>query len=316
MKKNYFLLSLLTLGITALKAQVPNYVPSSGLVAYYGFNGNANDATANNYHLTNYGASLTTDRNGTANSAYSFNGSTSYLMLSSFPTVFSYTGAHSVSFWMKKNNTAISIAIMSGSTANGNFIWNVQSTDTATQTGVNKQGSSWAWAYGPAVTVGQWEHYTAVYNNQNLTLYKNGVSVGTRTADSYTSVNSAPLPLWIGKGPSGGNFNGSLDDVAIWNRALTPAEVTQVYQATLSTNEVSQKKSFRIYPNPASEAIYIQNDNTTETINYQLSDINGKIVLAGAKNSSELNMLNIKNLVPGIYFLKLNNEESEKIIIK
>ncbi|KGO96025.1 hypothetical protein Q767_07110 [Flavobacterium enshiense DK69] len=303
------------LGIAAVKAQVPNHVPTSGLVAYYGFNGNANDATANNYHLTNNGATLTADRNGTANSAYSFNGSYSYLTLSVFPTAFSYDGAHSVSFWMKKNNSATSVTIMNGSTTNGNFIWNVQSTGTATQTGVNKQGNSWTWASGPSVNIGQWEHYTAVYNNQSLTLYKNGVSVGTNTA-GYTGVNSTSQPLWIGRGPSGGYFNGTVDDVAIWNRALTPEEVTQVYRGTLSTNDVSQKKSFRIYPNPVSEAIYIQNDSTVETINYQLSDVNGKIVLAGSKNSSELNMLNIKNLAPGIYFLKLNKEESEKIIIK
>ena len=45
-----------------------------GLVAYYPFSGNANDKSGNGNNGTVYGASLTTDRNGELNRAYSFNG--------------------------------------------------------------------------------------------------------------------------------------------------------------------------------------------------------------------------------------------------
>jgi len=48
---------------------------TTGLVAYYPFTGNANDASGNNNNGTVNGATLTADRNGNANSAYSFNGS-------------------------------------------------------------------------------------------------------------------------------------------------------------------------------------------------------------------------------------------------
>ena len=71
-------LLLLTLGITltaqTLMAQVPSYVPTQGLVGYWPFSGNANDLSGNNNNGTVNGATLTTDRFGNANSAYSFNG--------------------------------------------------------------------------------------------------------------------------------------------------------------------------------------------------------------------------------------------------
>lgn len=47
---------------------------STGLVAYYPFNGNANDESGNNLNLTNNGATLTTDRFGNPNKAYYFDG--------------------------------------------------------------------------------------------------------------------------------------------------------------------------------------------------------------------------------------------------
>jgi len=74
MKKQ--LLTFLLFGVTTLTtfAQVPSYVPTNGLVGYWPFNGNANDESGNLNHGTVNGATLTTDRNGVANKAYSFDG--------------------------------------------------------------------------------------------------------------------------------------------------------------------------------------------------------------------------------------------------
>ena len=47
---------------------------SDGLIAEYLFNGNANDTSGNNYHGTNYGASIVADRFGNSDSAYYFDG--------------------------------------------------------------------------------------------------------------------------------------------------------------------------------------------------------------------------------------------------
>jgi hypothetical protein len=60
-------------------AQVPSYVPTNGLVGWWPFNGNANDESGNGNNGTVNGATLTTDRNGNANAAYSFDGVNDYI---------------------------------------------------------------------------------------------------------------------------------------------------------------------------------------------------------------------------------------------
>ena len=65
---------LLFLFITAIvNSQIPNYVPNNGLIAWYPFNGNANDESGNNNNGVVNGAVLTTDRYNSTNSAYNFN---------------------------------------------------------------------------------------------------------------------------------------------------------------------------------------------------------------------------------------------------
>ena len=66
-----FLLSVMIGGLSGVFAQINI---DSGLVAHYPFNGNANDESGNGNDGTVNGATLTTDRFGNANKAYSFDG--------------------------------------------------------------------------------------------------------------------------------------------------------------------------------------------------------------------------------------------------
>ena len=76
MKISKFIVSIIAIigfGIIS-NAQVPNYVPSNGLVGWWPFNGNANDESGNRNNGTVNGATLTSDRSGNANMAYYFSG--------------------------------------------------------------------------------------------------------------------------------------------------------------------------------------------------------------------------------------------------
>ena len=73
--KSLLLTITATLGMYAVtKAQVPNYVPTDGLVGWWPFNGNANDESGNGHDGVVNGATLTEDRFGSANAAFDFNG--------------------------------------------------------------------------------------------------------------------------------------------------------------------------------------------------------------------------------------------------
>src|SRR5689334_13947336 len=73
---------------------------SAGLVAYYPFNGNANDESGNGNNAVFNNASLTNDRNGVARSAYNFNGSSQYMRIKNSPSI-NFNGAFSISAWVK-----------------------------------------------------------------------------------------------------------------------------------------------------------------------------------------------------------------------
>lgn len=226
--------TLLTVAIScafSVFGQVPNYVPSNGLLAYWPFSGNTNDQTTNANHLTNNGATLVADRNGTANAAYSFNGAGNYLEKTVPSFVFSPTGTFSVSFWINRSSTSGGVAMMSGSGTANNFIWLFSGSAANNTFGTNKQQSAWIWANSPYV-VNQWEHYVCMFINGVMRIYRNGV-LETSATYSHTGALSTVLPFYIGKDIGTSYFNGSIDDVAIWNRSLTNCEIQKMYTSQL-----------------------------------------------------------------------------------
>ncbi|MFM2134825.1 MAG: hypothetical protein RL021_225, partial [Bacteroidota bacterium] len=77
-----------------------------------------------------------------------------------------------------------------------------------------------------ALQVGVWQHYALTYNGSELTLYKNGVFVATTIANG--SISTTTEPLYIGSMPYSSfdyYLNGELDEVTLWNRALTNSEI-------------------------------------------------------------------------------------------
>lgn len=226
--------TLLTVAITgafSVFAQIPNYVPTNGLLAFWPFTGNTNDVTANANHLTNNGATLVADRNGVANAAYSFNGSGNYLEKTTPSFMFSPTGTFSVSFWINRPSTTGGVAMMSGSGTANNFIWLFSGGAANNTFGTNKQQSAWIWANSP-YAVNQWEHYVCMFINGVMRIYRNGVLEASATY-SHTGALSTVLPFYIGKDIGTSYFNGSIDDVAIWNRSLTNCEIQKMYTSQL-----------------------------------------------------------------------------------
>ena len=69
------------LAALTIQAQLPSYVPTDGLVGYWGFNGNANDESGNGNDGTVNGATLTEDRFGSENSAFFFDGVNDNILL-------------------------------------------------------------------------------------------------------------------------------------------------------------------------------------------------------------------------------------------
>ena len=91
-------------------------------------------------------------------------------------------------------------------------------------------------AYFPkaSISAGQWYHFVGVYDGSNVLLYVNGVAIGSPTALTG-SLQNTTSEFFIGKrgfGTTNTGFDGKLDEVAVFNTALTAQEIQSIYLAT------------------------------------------------------------------------------------
>ena len=100
-------------------------------------------------------------------------------------------------------------------------------------------GSSWTSENSPmwngdqkSWSDGYWHHYILTFNGTYLQIYLDGIAHGTADYSSGTLVYNAASQFNIGAINASGDFmNGSIDEVGLWNRALTPYEVSKLYSA-------------------------------------------------------------------------------------
>ena len=233
--KRLLLLSVLIITSVCF-GQVPNYVPTNGLVGWWGFNGNANDESGNGNNGTVNGATLTTDRFGNPNSAYDFDGVDDYISCTnnSDDVYFAFT----VSSWINVNvypsidygkifdfGGNAGRILISDSYLNG-FEYVI------TENNVSNDALAQITNYN---ITNQWIHLVGTWDGLNfIKLFINGVEVNSNSITPTVSsiVINALSPMEIGRRYSATDyFNGKIDDIGIWNRALTQCEISELYHA-------------------------------------------------------------------------------------
>lgn len=344
MKKKSLLLTVLAiLGFTAvtMAQNVPSYVPTNGLVGWYPFTGNANDESVSGNHATVNGAVLTNDRFSNPNAAYSFDGINDYLHgnASTFPTE-----NRTISLWMYTTNMNESSPGMQVFGYGGGLCgqsWLMQMDNPTPYTSFFTENSyevslgcnNWLTAlpFGangtPTNPNSNWQHWVITNSLTGIELYVNGnYSGGMTTSISGTGVTGKKY--FIGACPDSTgtlayqdaylkHWNGVLDDIGIWNRALTQQEIMALYNGDeVSVTELSEGKSFTIYPNPTKNIINIKVNKEDLGLPIKLFDNYGKVVLSKIIDQADIN-LDLKNLADGIYFIRFeDNKGSNFKIVK
>jgi len=318
MKKTITLLLIFTSSV--FFSQVPSYVPTNGLVGWWPFTGNANDLSGNGNNGTNNGATLTTDRFGNTNSAYSFDGTTNEIAITN--SFLMLNADFTISCWMNSIDISKISQCLFNSIDHTGFVV-VLNNDIIPP---NKL------MYGVGPTITYWDliyaqgsynlyqnntWYNVIFKKTNTTyeLYVNNVFDGS-TVVSLSNNYTQSVGLRIGSiGPiaSGGEFfKGKLDDFGIWNRALTQQEITNLYNASLSTEDFAIN-TINIYPNPATTLLNFKSAIQVEKI--LIYNMLGQLVQEEKVNALE-GTINIEKLVQGTYLVKVNNIDKGYTIIK
>ncbi len=212
-----------------------------GLVAYYPFNGNANDKSGNGNDGIVYGASLTEDRFGTQNRAYYFDGS-DFIDIANSPTL-QFTESMTISVWAKgiankTYNTGYSIAGIVGKANCAPWGIGVDDGDRALFQIYNDSTYYRAFKYEAQIDTVKWYHYVGVFKSgKYLRLYINGKKVGEIKKHIPKQFNSSTDDIWIGTRslsiiPTIPRyfFKGIIDDIRIYDRALSGDEIYLLYQ--------------------------------------------------------------------------------------
>ena len=219
-------------------SQVPSYVPTNGLVGYWPFSGNANDQTPNGNNGTVNGASLTTDRFGNANSAYDFDGLNSEIIVPNNPSLnLENPNQFTFSYWINVATllpTGISFVIIkqtdSGLIQDGynSGVEYLYSSSCRIQNGPSSSSLTFG-SLANTIPTNSWIFVCQVWDGNHGKTYLNNILVNDVVGSAVAGDNLADLRFGKPNSSTGGRFDGKIDDIGIWNRALSQQEITNIY---------------------------------------------------------------------------------------
>ena len=210
---------------------------NEGLIAYYPFNGNANDYSGNGNNGTVYGAQLTSDKNGKHNAAYTFNGVNDFIKVPTSTSLENFDKEITISAWININKW-----FNSGSVgyfpilekSDESSIGGLMNLHINTSTGIQSiyRGNI---AYNNyKIPLNQWVYVSFVCKNNTAYFYIDGNLIGKKQMNGNYSYKKNS-PLIIGKDIPGlvEYANGKIDEIRIYNRALSDSEIKFLYQNSL-----------------------------------------------------------------------------------
>jgi hypothetical protein len=238
MKRIISVLTIITITLILLPQALADL--DDGLVAYWPFNGNANDESGNgNDGLVN-GPTLCEDRHGRPDKAYFFDGVDDYINIGNnvkppFPIT--------VSTWVKPYDLQINGCVFR------NDRWNDQSYRNGLAImykggGESRshvfEGFSACWnrrsetSYDPVASTGNWHHFVVVFHtHKDMRHFWNGIEL-----DGYSECSGSRMTYSSSNGaighnisPTGGRYvKAAIDDIRVYNRALSAAEIDDLYK--------------------------------------------------------------------------------------
>jgi len=209
-----------------------------GLVAYYPFNGNAKDATANNYHGFLEGPTSTTNRFGEPNQAIAFDGAKDGVSLPN--QVFQGLEAFTFTTWLNldapnKVQTILSLANKN----DANEFW-IQFGGKLLTIYFTSKGERSSPSQSTADFMHHWRQIVVSREPSSaiINVYVDGAHKSKLAFTKLDALTVDPGGAWLGQDQDsvGGTFeahqalNGQLDDIRIYNRALSEAEVKELYE--------------------------------------------------------------------------------------
>ncbi|PYJ87132.1 MAG: hypothetical protein DME22_02745 [Verrucomicrobia bacterium] len=315
--------ALLRLAFVAALVRLPLQLLGStldnGLIAWYPFTGNANDASTNGNNGTVMGAQLTTDRNGVPNQAYLFNGTTDYINVGqgvkpTFPltiTAWIYPSAsgvdvdsHTIFRSGTFNSTGNFNGVMFAYSGRGYLYGIIGSGPFSDPNNYRSRQMT----YPPSViSSNQWTHVALAWTDfQTTKFYVNGVlqadgTTGDGSSGTTIGTSATDGAIGIRDNPSyPAPFVGKLDEIRVYSRELTPSEINTL---AVEPPQVAIQPS-SVTTNAGATVVFTANATGAAPLTYrwQVQGTN----ISGATTST-LTLTNVKPSDSGTYRVVVSN---------
>lgn len=199
---------------------------TTGLVAFYRFTGNADDASGNGNHGTVQGPTLTADRNGEPNSAYHFADGLDVIAVAD-PASLDVETAVTFTAWIRPEVTSEIFILYREDTNGGEGLFSLDIYPGVIRCGLKRpDGGSTAVQGTTAIQQGVWQHVAVTWDGTTMRAYCNGQPDGTSSFDGPMAVSDGDLS--IGRYYSG--FEGDIDEVRIYDRALSENDLAELLE--------------------------------------------------------------------------------------
>ncbi len=238
----YYIMAVDNAGQTSGRSDTVHVMPTivpEGLVAMYYFNGNTIDGSGDENDGTNYGAAQTYDRFGNWGKAYSFDGVDGYVDVPNEQQL-RLNAPYTVSIWVNQSENNLSGEFLIGKSASHqghrNYSIEVITGRKVTFTYHQYENTPISITHDIPLNLIEWYHILVVHDNSQIRMYLNNDLVQSQsvtTSDVVISYLGTPQNLGIGRhtyGSSDGYFNGTLDDIRIYDRALTVSEIQTLFE--------------------------------------------------------------------------------------
>lgn len=210
------------------------------MLAEWKLDGNVNDPWKNNNGTLSGAPVYKTGNDCVLDGCYWLDGSDDYINLGNYSSFNFGTGNFTISYWSKQDTSVPSPVMSDGNHGDTDNSWYIEQYADSMVTrfrygGIEQNSNTWFAVTG--LSMNKWHYFVVTRNSINLTLrvYMDGVLVKEFTGISVVNITDTS-DLYLGKdGRYLVNFNGSFDDVRIFNEATTLSGVKQRYFVGLNS---------------------------------------------------------------------------------
>ncbi len=298
-------------------------IPQNGLQGYYKLDGNdyANYSDQNSVPLDPYptGGFLLPAQNRYGEPDMALKLINQFLDTQSEPSIFDFSAENMMSLcvWMKIDETVIDwtglLNNWAGFDIGGYFLGITPNQEIRWNINVDPPIDS------PPVMTGSWMHLAAVYDGDTAYLYIDGNLLAQRVYGSNLLTSVYPFTVGTQANVPDNIFPGVLDDILIYNRALSGQEVLDIVQALSIDDLGAFERGVRLGPNPTIGPVALSyNSGLGQIISFEVYDLKGTVVLDGTLQGSG-HQMDISNYASGVYtfeFTTADGQTIQKKIIK